>query len=103
MASFSIDFPDDVVLSVLGDDVTVIPLSGGSYTVSGEFAFKFLEDELGDKIGDQYPTFEINSDQVSKFKRKAKVKFNNETYIVTKVIPSDMSKHLVIMRSNYTD
>ena len=103
MASFSLDFPDDVVLNVLGDDITVIPVSGGSYNVKGEFAWKFLDDELGDSIGIQHPTIEINSNDVSKFKRKAKVIFDGTKYIVMKVIPSDMQKHLVILRSNYTD
>lgn len=99
MPSFSLDFPDDEILDILGDDIEVFNPGGGSTIVKGEFEFKYMENELGDSISIQYPTIIINNSDARLFGRKYRVEFDNEDYTVLKQQPSEVGKTLVILRN----
>jgi|GEM_PF-4331717 len=99
MASFSLDFPDDDVLDVLGDDIEVIDTSGNVTPIRGVFDFEFMSDELGGEIDIKYPTVEVNDELSSLFKKNIKVKFNNTTYSYESKQPGDVGKTIIILRS----
>lgn len=99
MTSFSLDFPDDDILDILGDDVTIIRPSGGSTTIKGEFEYRYMEDELGTSIGIHYPVVEINNSDAPLFQKKYIVIFDGKRYSVLNKRPTDMGKTLVILRS----
>lgn len=99
MPSFSLDFPDNEILEVLGDDIEVIDDVGTSTMIKGVFEHKYMENELGDEVGIHYPTVEVDNDKASLFQKKYRVIFETVEYSVLNVIPSDVEKTLVILRS----
>ncbi len=98
MASFSLDFPDDEILDILGDDIKVFH-SGGSTDIKGEFEHKYMDNELGDRVGIQYPVVIVSDVDAGLFKKKNKVEFNGDTYIVINSTPHEVGKTLIILRS----
>lgn len=99
MASFSLDFPDDEILLILGDDIKVFNPGGGFTEIKGEFEFKYMENELGESVSIQYPTILVNDSDADLFGKKYKVEFNGETYTVISNQPSDVGKTLIILRN----
>jgi len=99
MASFSLDFPDDEILDILGDDIRVFNPGGGFTIIKGEFEHKYMEDELGDVVGIRYPTIVVNDSDAVLFGKKYKVEFADEVYKVLNSTPYDVGKTLIIMRS----
>lgn len=98
MASFQLDFPDDDLLAILGDEVTLIHSGGGSEIVMGEFDFKYMEDELGDRIDIIYPVFDCNTLDADKINKSSLLKFNGETYEYFKKVPIDTGKKRIYMK-----
>lgn len=100
MASFSLDFPDADILSVLGDDITLIHSGGGSEVIKGTFDKKYLEDELGEAIDVIVPVIEVDDIDAGKIKRTTKIEFNGIIYVVLRKRPVDTGKTMVILRSD---
>lgn len=100
MASFSLHFPDDEILNILGDDIRVFNPGGGFTDVRGEFEFKYMEDELGEAVSIQYPTLTVNNSVAPLFGKKYKVEFDDSMYVVINQQPSDVGKTLVILRNS---
>lgn len=99
MASFSLDFPDDEILDLLGDDIKLFNPGGGFIIIKGEFEHKYMEDELGDTVSINYPTITVNDFDANLFRKKYKVEYNNETYTVLSQMPADVGKTLIVLRS----
>lgn len=89
MSSFSLDFPDDDILAILGDELTVVKDGGGTFIILGEFSFKYMADELGERIDIVYPVFDCNDRDAAKVKRNSLMRFNGEEYKFYKSAPVD--------------
>jgi len=98
MGSFSLDFPDDDIDAILGDEVTLIFSGGGTQIVLGEFDFKFMEEELGDRIDIKYPIFDCNDSYAKLIKKNTLMKFNGNAYKLYKKLPIDTGKTRVYMK-----
>jgi len=101
MSSFSLDFPDDEILDILGDDIEVFDNQGlNPVIIKGEFEHKYMENELGDSVGIQYPTIVVSNSEAHLFAKKIRVDYDGETYTVLNAVPhTEVGKTLVIMRS----
>jgi hypothetical protein len=98
MASFSIDFPDVTILATLGDDLTIEPVGGTPTIIKGVFEERYIDDAFAE-IGVIYPTVEIDIEDKQYFKNGFVLKFNGKSYKVLRMIPSQVEKTLVVLRS----
>lgn len=89
MGSFSLDFPDDDILAILGDELTVIPDGGGSFVILGEFSKKYMQDELGEQIDIVFPVFDCNDADALKIKKDSILRFDGREYSKFKSGPDD--------------
>jgi len=99
MSSFSLDFDDDSILNILGDDIEIIDLNNTITSIKGAFEFRYMEDELGDVVGIHYPVVEVNNSDAHLFDKKFTVVFDNVQYKVLNKTPADMGKTLIILRN----
>lgn len=99
MASFSLNFPDQDILNVLGDELKLIHTGGGSETILGEFEFKIMEDELGNQLDITYPVFDCDDADAAKFNKNSIMEFNGEKYSFHKKLPVDTGKTRIIMET----
>jgi len=98
MVSFSQTFPDVEILSILGDDIEHIRSSGGvSDQFKGVFEFKYLDEELGDRMDIVYPVVTLNDEDGKKVKPKSKLKVHGATYNVFKIRPASVGKIQIIL------
>lgn len=98
MPNFALNFPDDKILTILGDDVTLIYSGGGSEIITGEFDWKYLDEELGERIDVTYPVFDCGDIDAAKFKKDSIIQYNSKQYRFFKKIPIDAGKKRIIMK-----
>lgn len=97
MGSFSLNFPDQDILAVLGDELTLIHTGGGSEIILGEFDFKYMEDELGNQLDVTYPVFDCGNSDADKFNKDSIMRFDGEEYSFYKKLPIDTGKTRIFM------
>jgi len=99
MGSFSLGFPDDDLLAILGDELKLIHSGGGSEIILGEFDFKALDEELGDRFDVVYPVFDCNIADAEKVEKGSRLQFNGKTYKLFKKMPIDTGKTRIVMKT----
>lgn len=102
MSSFSLEFPDEAIFEVLGDDIEIIEKSTGDTiaTIKGEFKSEHQEKEYGEHIDLVYDVVEVMKRDLHYFNvRLNNVGFNGKTYSILKTIPIDSMNDLVVLDS----
>lgn len=98
MVDFTENFPDVAILNVLGDDIEHIKSSGGAPDqFKGVFEFKYLDEELGERIDIVYPVVTLNDEDGKLVKRKSKLRAHGVLYNVFKIRPAAVGKTQIIL------
>lgn len=99
MGSFSIDFPDEDVFGILGDELTVVSPTGGVEVVVAPFEVIDDSDELVNRVDANDPVIPIMNKDAHLFVKGVIVKFNGKEYSYQTKNPYDANLYLVELRT----
>ncbi len=100
--SFLLDFPDDEIVDILGDTVSLEDDVGGSTTMKVVFEHRVIYDAVAD-LEVQHPVIVVNDEEKDLFKTGYRVGFNGKFYKILRGLPDEKEngKYVFTMRSDY--
>jgi hypothetical protein len=99
MPSFSLDFPDELVFDILGDDLEVTAPGQQMVIVKAPFETINDEDELARRMAANEPTIPIKATDAGHFVKGTLVAFNGVTYSFHSKHREDANLYMVTLRT----
>ncbi len=96
--SFSLNFPDDIVDTILGDDILVTKKGQDPVTIKAPLEKTFESEELADRISDDFAYLDISHTHDSLFEKGTLVEFNQIKYVFYQKYPGKDTRVIVELK-----
>ena len=98
MVGFADNFPDDVIMDALGDDITLIKSGGGSSVIKAVFEYKYIESDDAARFDEVFPTIECLDTVAKTIDRNDTFKYGVKVFRILKKRPIDVGMTQIILK-----